>query len=109
MNARTRRRQRVSILYPAHATLRQQRELGAFVRYCIGRVERDLGEYEAWYVAIAPSARTYSSRIQVEGQGTCVEGHGSSGDPTLSIWAAMCHLEERLRENRGLPPMRDVG
>ena len=74
------------------------RELGAFARYCIVRVERELGERAAWSVTISPALNGYSSHVAVSDQDATIEGRGTGHDGTLAVWDAMCRVEQRLRE-----------
>jgi len=91
----TRARQRIAVRLSHHASPRQRRELGAFARYCIQRVERELGERESWVVEIAPvSASSYESRVRVGS----LEASGTGPDGALATWDAICRLEEALRE-----------
>jgi ribosome-associated translation inhibitor RaiA len=98
MVVRTRTRNRIEVHLSSHATERQHRELGAFARYCIQRVERELGEREAWTVNVKPSLEGHTSHIAVHHRGGEVEAQASGHDGTLAIWEAMCLLEQRLRE-----------
>ena len=70
----------------------------AFARYCIRRVERELGEREAWLVEIAPSSGTYATRIEVHDMCGALEANGSGIDGALATWEAICRIEESLRE-----------
>jgi hypothetical protein len=90
----------IAVELPASASNRQHRELGAFARYCIHRVERELGVHE-WRVHIAHAFGGYASRIEVRDHGALVAEQGGTGhDGALAIWEAMCLLEQRLRERR---------
>jgi hypothetical protein len=101
MAARAKRPERIAVEVPERASLRQQRELGAFARYCIMRVERELGERESWVVKIAASRTGYASRVAVRQYGVVVEEQGTGQDGALATWDAMCRLEQALRERRG--------
>jgi hypothetical protein len=98
MATRSRSRERIDVRVPEHASNRQQREFGAFARYCILRVERELGQRQAWIVELGLSLRGYSSRISVDHDGVVVEEIGTGSDGALATWDAMCRIEQRLRE-----------
>jgi ribosome-associated translation inhibitor RaiA len=93
-------RNRIEVRLTSHATQKQYRELGAFARYCIQRVERELGEREAWVVYVKPSLNGHTSHIAVHDRGADIEAQATGHDGTLAIWEAMCLLEQRLREHR---------
>jgi hypothetical protein len=100
MVAGSRAPSRIAVHLSPWASARTCRELGAFARYCIRRLEHELGEWEAWAIDIAPSARGYTSHIAVRDRGALLEEHGTGLDGPLAIWEAMCRLEQRLREHR---------
>jgi hypothetical protein len=99
------RRSRIEVALPPWASARQQRELNAFSRYCIARLERDLGEVDRWVVAISLD-RTggFSSAVSVELHGALVEARGAGHDGTLAIWDALCNIEQTLREQLRAAP-----
>lgn len=76
------------------------RELGAFVRYCVLRIERELGEIEHWSVAIAPAAGAFTSRVTIDSAGESLQSTGRGMDGPLAVWDALCKLEQLLREAR---------
>lgn len=94
------RQERIDVRVPEYASNRQQRELGAFARYCILRVEREFGQHQAWIVELGLSLRGYSSRISVGHRGIVLEEIGTGSDGALATWDAMCRIEQRLREQR---------
>jgi hypothetical protein len=96
----SRLRERIDVRLPEYVSAKQHRELGAFARYCILRVERELGERESWTVDIALSLSGYSSRIAVDDGGLLLEENGTGRDGALATWDAMCRIEQRLRERR---------
>jgi phosphoglycolate phosphatase-like HAD superfamily hydrolase len=79
---------------------RQYREIGAFVRYCVSRIERDVGEIDHWAVTVAPVAGEFSCVVAVVDGGEAVEATGRGLDGPLAVWEALCRLEQRLREAR---------
>lgn len=93
-------RARIDVRVPEYTTAKQLRELGAFARYCILRVERELGECEHWLVDISLSLAGYASRIAVDDHGLVFEEEATGRDGALATWDAMCRLEQRLRERR---------
>lgn len=95
------RRSRIKVELPRWASARQQRELTAFARYCIARLERDVGELDHWAVTAAPDrGGGFSCLVSAQRADRAVEAHGAGHDGTLSIWDAMCNIEQALREQR---------
>ena len=92
--------ERIAVQLPEYASPRQRHELGAFARYCILRVERELGEWESWVVHIVPSPDGYTSHIALHHQGVLLEEQGSGQDGALATWDAMCRIEQRMRDRR---------
>lgn len=103
-------RSRIDVHLPPAASARQRRELTAFARYCILRLERELGQRQAWVVEIAPSSGKYATRIAVHDLGIAIEASGVGFDGALSTWEAICRLEQSLREQCGWPakPIRET-
>lgn len=93
-------RTRVELQLHHGAGARQYRELGAFVRYCVSRIERDLGEIEHWSVTISPSGGEFFSVVAVNDGDEAIEAIGTGMDGPLAAWEALCRLEQRLREAR---------
>lgn len=94
--------ERLEIELHRGASPRQKRELGAFVRYCVERIERDLGVQERWAVRITMSSATgYTSSVEVRGPGLSLESSGSGTDGVLATWDAIGRVEQLLRERRG--------
>lgn len=89
---------RIDVHLPPATSPRQRRELTAFARYCILRLERELGQRQAWVVDIAPSSGKYATRIAVHDLGGALEACGIGLDGALSTWEAICRLEQSLRE-----------
>jgi hypothetical protein len=77
--------------------MRQERELGAFARYCVQRIEKELGQLERWAVEIALGGRGYSALVEMEHFGLVLETRGYGNDGALAIWDAMCRIEQELR------------
>ena len=89
---------RIDVQLPRAASARQRRELTAFARYCIHRLERELGERQAWLVEIEPTSGKYATRIEVHDICGAIEANGIGFDGALSTWEAICRLEQSLRE-----------
>jgi hypothetical protein len=100
MVVRSRACLRIAVVLPESTSAKHQRELGAFARYCVLRVERELGEHDSWIVNIAPSMGGYASHIAVQCHDETLEGLGKGQDGVLATWDAMCRVEQRLRERR---------
>ena len=92
--------ERITIRVDTRDSSRQQRELRAFVHYCVERLEKQLGVQDAWIVHITPSLRGVASHVAVRRRGGVVEASGTGGDGTLATWHAMCGVEQKLRESR---------
>lgn len=97
-------RARVDLQLHRGAGARQYRELGAFVRYCVSRIERELGEIEHWSVTIAPTSGEFTSVVAVKDGSEAIESTGTGLDGPLAAWEALCRLEQRLREARARRP-----
>lgn len=95
--------ERITIQLPEHASVKQYRELGAFARYCIQRLEKDLGSRGSWIVTITASQRGFASHVKVRHLGAVLEETSAGQDGALATWYAMCRLEQRLRERAALP------
>lgn len=93
-------RARVELQLHRGAGARQARELGAFVRYCVSRIERELGQIEHWSVAIEPSRGEFASRVAVRQASEDLECRGRGMDGPLAVWDALCRVEQQLRESR---------
>ena len=94
------KRARVELQLHQTAGVRQYREVGAFVRYCVARIERELGESEHWSVTIAPAGGEFASVVSVQDAWDTIEARGLGMDGPLAAWDALCKLEQRLREAR---------
>jgi hypothetical protein len=92
---------RVVVRVSPSASAKQERELGAFARYCVQRIEKDLGERQHWLVEITVGARGYSALVEVQHHGLAIETRGTGNDGALAIWDAMCRVEQELRDRRG--------
>ena len=91
---------RVELQLHHGAGVRQYREVGAFVRYCVSRIERELGESEHWSVTIAPAGGAFTSVVSARDAWDTIEARGLGMDGPLAAWDALCKLEQRLREAR---------
>jgi hypothetical protein len=95
-------RDRIVVQPAGHVSARQQRELDAFARYCIFRLEHELGASESWLITVeAARGSGYSSHVVVRVGGRPLEGRATGRDAALATWNAICRLEQALREHRG--------
>lgn len=95
------RRERIVVELPRGASFRHRRELGAFVRYCVRRIEKDLGPRDRWTVRITElSASGVTCTVAVHQHRGVLETTGRGPDGELAIWDGMCRLEQVLRERR---------
>jgi hypothetical protein len=95
--------ERITIQLPDPSSNRQHRELGAFARYCIQRLEKDIGSKGTWVVTIRASQRGFASHVKVRHYDSVLEETSAGQDGALATWYAMCRLEQRLRERSALP------
>ena len=92
-------KQRVDVRCVELSTNQELRELGAFVRFCVGRIERELGIIQRWLVSIAPMPTGgYVSTVTTSRGGRLVEASGTGPDVTQAAWIALGLLEHHLRE-----------
>lgn len=96
------KQKRVDVQLPLNTSVRQERELGAFARYCVQRIEKELGEREHWLVQIVLGGRGYSAVVEVRHFGLVLETRGAGTDGPLAIWDAMCRIEQELRDRGAL-------
>ena len=89
----------IDVRLPVNTSSKQERELGAFARYCVQRIEKDLGERQQWVVEIDLGGRGYSAVVEVQHRGTQLETRGYGQDGPLAIWDAMCRMEQELRHS----------
>lgn len=94
-----RARDRIVVELHPHATQRQHRELGAFVRYCVFRLEREFGQLH-WYVKFSPTAGGFTCRVAVTLSNHLVESSGRGFDGVFAAWDALTNAEQGLREAR---------
>jgi hypothetical protein len=91
---------RIVVHLHERTTPRQRRELGAFVRYCVFRMERELGDLR-WLVAIAPTPTGFTCSVAVTLDNLIVESRGQGFDGVCAAWDALTNVEQALRETRG--------
>lgn len=94
--------ERLAVRFMEFASVRLRQEVGAFARYCILRLESELGAHDSWIVSVARLQRGYASRVTVRDRSDVVEQRGIGRDGTLATWDAMCQIEQWLRERRDL-------
>jgi hypothetical protein len=80
-----------------HAGSRQRHELGAFVRFCVFRLEREFGVLR-WFVRIAPTREGFTCFIAVTIANVIVEARGRGFDGVCAAWDALTNVEQGLRE-----------
>ncbi len=100
MERRPTKRKWIAVEMARSTSIRHQRELDGFVRYCALRIEKELGQRECWTVRITTSGAIYSSRVTSEHLGIELEATGTGPDAELATWDAMCRVEQQLRERR---------
>ncbi len=83
------------------ASVRQYREVGAFVRYCVARIERDSELADWWSVKIVPARSGFACEVVVQRRQLVVQSRGAGLDGPLAAWDALCKVEQVLRESIG--------
>ena len=78
----------------------RDRELVAFTRYCVARIERELGTIRCWIVRVEPSRRGITATITIRDPGFRGAVVATGFDGPAAVWEAMCRLEQGLREAR---------
>ena len=91
---------RIEVRVPPNTSPKQERELAAFARYCVLRIEKDLGERQQWVVEIVIGSRGYAAHVEVQDIGVSIEMRGIGDDGPLAIWDAICRIEQELRDCR---------
>ena len=78
---------------PSVATRRELRELGAFVRFCIGGSSASCGTFDRWIVSIGPSPTGgYTSTVTTIHDGVTTKSEGTGQDGTLAAWNALGNI-----------------
>jgi hypothetical protein len=90
---------RIVVELDDHASQRQYRELGAFVRFCVFRLEREFGQLR-WLVRILATGGEFSCFVAVQITNHVVEARGRGFDGALAAWDALSNVEQGLRETR---------
>lgn len=93
------RSKHVEVRLRAGASSRERRELEAFVRFCVARLERDLARIDRWIVTIVPDlGGGFACTAIAHRLDQAVEAQGLGRDGTLAAWTALGNLEQALRE-----------
>jgi hypothetical protein len=79
---------------------RQRRELEAFVRFCVFRLEREFGPLR-WLVRITPNRDGFTCFVAVTIANMIVESRGRGFDGVCAAWDALTNAEQGLRDARG--------
>jgi hypothetical protein len=93
---------------PERATPSQRRELGAVARYCVDRVERELGAPEGWFVRVGPIENRFVCTIVVHDSGCAIEATCDEVDGALAIWDTVREIERVLRDVRACRACRRI-
>jgi len=88
---------RVELELHPQASDRENRELPAFVEYCIDQIERDLGRAARWKVTIAHTGACFSCEVVVERDGIVIRGDGDGFDGAVAGRNAFVKIDKRLR------------
>lgn len=94
---------------PERSTAKQRRELGAVARYCVDRVERELGAPDGWFVRVGPLDNRYVCTIVVHDSGCAIEATRDEVDGALAIWDTVREIERVLRDVRACRSRRKIG
>jgi ribosome-associated translation inhibitor RaiA len=84
------------------ATVHQYRELGAFVRECIDRLERTFGQARWWTIKIDLHRVCYSCELTAELDHSLVQASGTGFDGAIAGWEAFRKIEGSLRKAHAL-------
>jgi hypothetical protein len=79
------------------ATVREHRELGAFVGYCVDQIERNVELALRWKVTIARSGVCFSCEVIAEGDGILIRADGDGFDGAVAGRNAFIKIEKLLR------------
>ena len=82
------------------STLQERRDLGAIVRSCVDRVDRELGEPDGWFVRVGILADRFVCTIVVHDRGCAIETTRDESDGALAIRDAVGEIEQVLRDVR---------
>lgn len=93
---------RVELQLYEGASLREYRELREFARFCIDRIERDVGRASRWTVKIGPNGVCFSCELIVEHRGLVVRADGNGFDGAVAGRDAFCKIEKLLRDHGAL-------
>src|SRR5215210_6613713 len=93
---------------PERASHQQRRELGAVARYCVDRVERELGAPDGWFVRVGPIEDRYVCTIVVHDSGCAIEATCDETDGALAIWDTVRQIESVLRDVRASRACRKI-
>ena len=89
---------RIEIEHVTTLSVRFRRELEAFVKHCVRRMERSLGALQSLRLRISTTKRhTFHCAIEADHRGVLVQRAGDAPDAVLATWNAICQLEEALR------------
>lgn len=86
--------------FPTRASDSQRKEYSAIARYCVTRVEHELGALDAWFVRLGPVEDKYACTIVVHDHGCAIETTSTEVDGALAIWDAVREIEQVLRDVR---------
>jgi len=87
---------RVQLGLDDQASAREYRELAAFVRACIERIERDVGRADWWTVNIARDRVSYCCDVIVQHCETVVRASSRGSDGAVAGGEAFRRLETLL-------------
>jgi len=68
------------------------------------RIERELGDIDRWIVLVMPAVGCFQTTVTVHDADYTTKAVATGFDAALSIWDAMCRLEQDLREARSRRP-----
>ncbi len=91
---------RIELAMPEHSSAVERRELGAMARYCVNRVEENLGAPDSWFMRIGSVEGLVACTVVVHDRGCAIETTAMEPDGALAIWDACREVEEVLRDVR---------
>lgn len=93
---------RVKLHLYEQASLREYRELREFVRFCIERIEQDIGRATSWTVNITSTRVCFACEVIVEHRGRVVRADGNGFDGAVAGRDAFCKIEKLLAAHEEL-------
>ena len=92
----------MELLLHVDAGSREYEELREFARFCIERIEQDVGRATWWTMKTALAGVCFSCEVVVEHGGRILRVEGNGFDAAVAGRDAFCKIETMLRDVRVL-------